>query len=60
MMTDYKEMLMNRHRKAAEAEPLEPEKPLDNVQYANLLNTRAWRARLFAFHQGELMTEKEE
>ena len=46
-MTDYKQMLIERSRKADEAMPTQPEKPLNHIQHANHLNVRAWREKLF-------------
>lgn len=52
-MKDYKAMLIERHRKALEAQPLEPEKALDHIQYLNRMNVRAWRDRMHAYSLAE-------
>lgn len=45
--TNYREMLIERSRKASEASPFVPEKPLNHIQLQNHRNIRAWRERLF-------------
>jgi hypothetical protein len=52
-MKDYKRMLIERSKKAAEAAPLEPEKPLTWTQYHNKLNTEAWRKKMREFMMSE-------
>jgi len=49
-MTNYKQMLIERSRKARESEPMQPEKPLNHIQHQNHVNLRKWREKLFLYN----------
>ena len=47
VMTNYRKLLIERARKAREAAPMQPEKPLNHIQQKNHKNVLAWRERMF-------------